>query len=45
LKYDTIIESTNKNSEVEMVKVQSIEPNIVDLVNGWLKECGLDYKL
>ncbi|WP_249962135.1 hypothetical protein [Histophilus somni] len=28
-----------------MVKMQSIEPNIVDLVNGWLKSYGLDYKL
>lgn len=27
-----------------MVKMQSIEPNIVDLVNGWLKSYGLDYK-
>lgn len=25
--------------------VQSIEPNIADLANGWLKEYGLDYKL
>lgn len=24
---------------------QSIEPNIVDLANGWLKSYGLDYKL
>lgn len=24
---------------------QSIEPNIADLANGWLKEYGLDYKL
>lgn len=28
-----------------MVKMQSIEPNIVDLVNGWLKSYGLNYKL
>ncbi|WP_249961468.1 HsdM family class I SAM-dependent methyltransferase [Histophilus somni] len=28
-----------------MVKMQSIEPNIVDLVSGWLKSYGLDYKL
>lgn len=28
-----------------MAKVQSIEPNIADLVNGWLKSYGLDYKL
>lgn len=25
--------------------VQSVEPNIADLCNGWLKEYGLDYKL
>ena len=28
-----------------MAKVQSIEPNIADLVNGWLKTYGLYYKL
>lgn len=28
-----------------MVKIQSIEPNIADLVNGWLKSYGLEYKL
>lgn len=28
-----------------MAKMQSIEPNIADLVNGWLKSYGLDYKL
>lgn len=28
-----------------MAKKQSIEPNIADLVNGWLKSYGLDYKL
>lgn len=26
-------------------KVQSIEPNIADMVNGWLKSYNLDYKL
>ncbi len=26
-------------------KVQSVEPNIADLVNGWLKSYKLDYKL
>lgn len=26
-------------------KAQSIEPNIADLANGWLKSYGLDYKL
>lgn len=25
--------------------VQSVEPNIADLVNGWLKNYGVDYKL
>ncbi|MBQ7976573.1 MAG: hypothetical protein IJ300_12885, partial [Clostridia bacterium] len=25
--------------------IQSIEPNIADLVNGWLKSYKLDYKL
>lgn len=28
-----------------MIKVQSVEPNIADLVNSWLKSYGLDYKL
>lgn len=27
------------------IKVQSVEPNIADLVNGWLKSYKLDYKL
>ena len=26
-------------------KVQSIEPNIADIANGWLKAYKLDYKL
>ncbi len=26
-------------------KIQSIEPNIADLANGWLKSYNLDYKL
>ena len=26
-------------------KTQSVEPNIADLANGWLKSYGLDYKL
>lgn len=25
--------------------IQSVEPNIADLVNGWLKAYRLDYKL
>ena len=28
-----------------MIKQQSIEPKIADLVNGWLKSYKLDYKL
>ena len=28
-----------------MAKPQSVEPNIADLANGWLKSLGLDYKL
>ena len=28
-----------------MTKVQSVEPNIADLANGWLKSYKLDYKL
>lgn len=28
-----------------MAKIQSVEPNIADLVNGWLKNYGIDYKL
>ncbi|MBO4934998.1 MAG: SAM-dependent DNA methyltransferase [Clostridia bacterium] len=28
-----------------MAKVQSVEPNIADLANSWLKSFGLDYKL
>lgn len=27
------------------VNIQSVEPNIADLVNGWLKSYKLDYKL
>ena len=27
------------------MKIQSVEPNIADMVNGWLKSYGLDYKL
>ena len=26
-------------------KVQSIEPSIADMANGWLKSYGLNYKL
>ena len=28
-----------------MAKIQSVEPNIADLANGWLKTYNLDYKL
>ncbi|MGP1403773.1 MAG: N-6 DNA methylase [Catonella sp.] len=28
-----------------MAKVQSVEPNIADLANGWLRSYGLEYKL
>ena len=28
-----------------MSKIQSVEPNIADLANGWLKTYKLDYKL
>lgn len=28
-----------------MAKLQSIEPNIADMANGWLKQYDLDYKL
>lgn len=26
-----------------MAKIQSVEPNIADLANGWLKSYKLDY--
>lgn len=28
-----------------MAKIQSVEPNIADLANGWMKTYGLNYKL
>ncbi len=28
-----------------MAKTQSVEPNIADLANGWMKSYKLDYKL
>ena len=28
-----------------MDKIQSVEPNIADLANGWMKSYKLDYKL
>jgi len=27
-----------------MAKLQSVEPNIADLANGWIKSYHLDYK-
>lgn len=30
---------------MKKVSVQSVEPNVADLANGWLKSYGLDYKL
>ena len=31
--------------ENKVAKIQSVEPNVADLANGWLKSYGLDYKL
>lgn len=31
--------------EKTMAKIQSVEPNIADLVNGWLKSYKVNYKL
>lgn len=28
-----------------MAKIQSVEPNIADLANGWMRSYKLDYKL
>ena len=28
-----------------MAQIQSVEPNIADLANGWMKTYGLNYKL
>ena len=28
-----------------MAKIKSVEPNIADLANGWMKSYDLDYKL
>jgi len=38
-----MLERANDKRESKMAK--SIEPNIADLANGWLKSYGLDYKL
>lgn len=34
-----------KGNKMAKDKIQSVEPNIADLVNGWLKSYKLDYKL
>lgn len=36
---------TGHTEEITMAKIQSVEPNIADLANGWLKSYKLDYKL
>lgn len=38
------ITTFNRNLNMKS-KVQSVEPNVADLVNGWLKTYKLDYKL
>lgn len=38
------VNGSNSGGEI-MAKTQSIEPNIADLANGWLKSYKLDYKL
>lgn len=30
---------------MKIASQKSVEPNVADLVNGWLKAYGLDYKL
>jgi len=35
----------NNGTKRNMTKLQSVEPNIADLANGWLKSYQLDYKL
>lgn len=30
---------------IKVAKIKSIEPNIADLANSWLKSYNLDYKL
>ena len=36
---------SRKRHTMAKKSVQSVEPNIADLANGWLKSYGLDYKL
>ncbi len=38
----TVIGTTE---EITIARIQSVEPNIADLANGWLKSYKLDYKL
>lgn len=42
--YDKMEKIIKKESR-KMIKIQSVEPNIADLVNGWLKKYDLDYRL
>lgn len=35
----------SKLKEEKLSKIQSVEPNVADLVNGWLKSYKLEYKL
>ena len=41
------MEYNKKRKLLNMTKIsiQSVEPIVADLVNGWLKSYGLDYKL
>ncbi len=32
-------------AKITMAKIQSVEPNIADIANGWLKSYKLNYKL
>lgn len=34
-----------KSMSSKISKLQSVEPNIADLANGWLRSYKLDYKL
>lgn len=40
-----MIAEYKKQSTPPPSKIQSVEPNIADLANGWLKKYNLDYKL
>ncbi|GGD46917.1 hypothetical protein GCM10012288_21460 [Malaciobacter pacificus] len=41
----TIEKAVKKTKTSKKKTIQSVEPNIADLANGWLKSYGLDYKL